>query len=53
MANEEFPEPFGTCCFIDDNTIYVNVFHNHTLRHYHCLWKIKERVIVPGSIKTI
>ena len=38
MANEEFPDPFGSCCFVDDKTIFLSVFHNYTRTHYHFIW---------------
>jgi len=34
MVNEPFQDPFGTCCFVDDAMLYVNVFHNYTTTHY-------------------
>ena len=41
MCNEMFPDPFGTCCFLNNDALYLNVFHNNTLVHYNCIWKIK------------
>jgi hypothetical protein len=55
MANEMFPDPFITCCFIDDTRIFINLFHNYSLTHYHFIWDYKKRRIVgktvPGKVK--
>tara|TARA_B110000285_G_C15136215_1_gene627098 strand:+ start:509 stop:961 length:453 start_codon:yes stop_codon:yes gene_type:complete len=45
MANEEFPDPFGTCCFVNDTTIFIGVFHNYTRTHYHFFWDCTKRAI--------
>ena len=38
---EEFPEPFINCCFVNDDKIFVQLFHNHYMIHYHFYWHIK------------
>lgn len=45
MANTDFPDPFITCCFIDDDRIFVNLFHNYSLTHYHFIWNCKTRKV--------
>ena len=44
-AIDNFPHPMSCCCFIDDNTIFVSLFHNQTLTHYHFLYHIKSKTI--------
>lgn len=43
MPIDEFPDPFITCCFIDDDNIFVNFFYAHTQTHYHFIWDTKRR----------
>lgn len=43
MPIDEFPDPFITCCFIDDDAIFVNFFYAHTQTHYHFVWDTKRR----------
>ena len=45
MPIDEFPDPFINCCFINDDQIFVNFFHNHNLTHYHLIWNIKTRKV--------
>ena len=35
MAVMNFPDPFITCCFINDELLYINLFHSHKKMHYH------------------
>ena len=51
MANEPFSDPFGTCCFLNDDVLYLNVFHNYTLTHYHCIWSIPGKETVGPIVK--
>lgn len=46
MPNADFPDPFITCCFIDLEKLFVNLFHNYTLTHYHFVWDIKNRKLI-------
>jgi len=43
MAIEGFDDPFITCTFIDDERIFVNLFHNYTLTHYHFIFNYVTR----------
>ena len=38
MVNDDFPDPFITCCWISETHLFVNFFHSYTLTHYHFLW---------------
>lgn len=40
MVIDDFNNPFITCTFIDAETIFVNLFHNKTLTHYHFLYDV-------------
>jgi len=35
MCIYTFPDPYITCTFINDNLVFINLFHNATLTHYH------------------
>ena len=46
MCHNLFYEPFITCCFIDDKTIFVSLFENYSLTHYHFFFNIDTKEIV-------
>ena len=45
MAIQGFPDPYVTCCFLDDDRIFVNLFYNPTLTHYHFIYNIKSKSV--------
>ena len=45
MPINNFPDPFITCCFVNDYIIFVNLFHNSDLTHYHFFYDKKTRNI--------
>lgn len=45
MPISNFPEPFITCTFINDDLLFVNLFYNHTQVHYHFLYNIPKMKI--------
>lgn len=53
IPSEGFNDPFITCCFISDDLIFVNLFHNYQLMHYHFIYDIKKSEMVgePTSFK--
>lgn len=51
MCNEMFPDPFGQCCWISEDKIFVDVFHNYSRTHYHLVINIRERKLV-GEIQS-
>ena len=51
MPIDEFPDPFITCCFIDDDSIFVNFFYAHTQTHYHFIWDTKRRQAQPPKLE--
>ena len=40
MVNNDFSDPFITCCWIASDKIFVNLFHSYTLTHYHFIWDV-------------
>lgn len=46
MVNECFPEPYITCCFVGDDKVFIDLFYNYKLTHYHFFWDIRMRRIV-------
>lgn len=43
MAIQGFPDPYITCTFIDDTRVFVNLFHNHKLIHYHFIYDFVKK----------
>lgn len=46
MAISGFPDPYITCCFVEDNQVFINLFYNYTLTHYHFVWDIDNKKVV-------
>ena len=46
MCIQTFPDPFITCCFLSGTNIYINLFHNASLTHYHFIYDYEKRVMV-------
>ena len=40
MPNQQFQDPCINCCFISDDVLFVNFFHNFTRKHFHFIWSI-------------
>ena len=38
MPINNFPDPFISCCFVRDDMIFVNLFHNEQRVHYHFMY---------------
>jgi len=53
MCNQSFPDPFITCCFIDSNRVFVNLFHNFDLKHIHFIWDIKAKKIIGKMVEKV
>lgn len=49
MAISGFPDPYITCCFVDDNRVFVNLFYNFKLEHCHFIYNIETKK-VEGEI---
>lgn len=48
-----FPDPYITCTFIDDENLFVCLFYNKTLTHYHFIYNDQEHKIVSEISKTV
>lgn len=53
MPNDDFSDPFITCCFISDTELFINFFHNYSRTHYHFIWDFKNRVIKGENGNTL
>ena len=42
MCISSFPDPFANCCFINEDFIYVCIYHNASSSHYHFIWNIQQ-----------
>lgn len=51
MAISGFPDPYVTCCFIDDERIFVNLFYNFDLTHYHFIYNAKTQKMQGQFVK--
>lgn len=54
MVNSGFDDPFINIEFVTDDRLFVNLFHNETITHYHFLYDIQNKRIldeVSTSIK--
>jgi hypothetical protein len=45
MPIDNFPDPFISCCFIDDELVFVNLFHTATLTHHHFFYDLTTKEI--------
>jgi hypothetical protein len=43
-----FAQPFATCCFLNDNTIYYNFFYKDTKMHYHFTYDPFEKKVLQN-----
>ena len=46
MPINNFPDPFIDCCFINDDLLFINLFHNKLVEHHHFFYYWKEKRIV-------
>lgn len=46
---DNFPDPMICCCFISDDVIFVSLFHNQSLTHYHFLFNTNTKEISQVS----
>lgn len=46
MCHDMFFDPFITCCFIDQKKIFVNLFENYTLTHYHFFYDLSAGNVI-------
>lgn len=50
IPNDQFSDPFITCCFISDSQIFVNFYHNHSTTHYHFIWDLKYKCVIGSPV---
>ena len=50
MAVTNFPDPFITCCFISNDIIFINLYHNHLMKHFHFFYNIDQKKLVGKVI---
>lgn len=46
MVYQGFPDPSITCTFVTDTRIFINLFHNPTLTHYHFIYDIEAKAVI-------
>jgi hypothetical protein len=51
MCIQTFSDPFINCCFVTDDVVYIQLFHNATCTHYHFLYNLEEKII-QGDVVT-
>ena len=51
MCTHIFPDPFGNCSFVTDTKLYICVFHNATLTHYHFLYDFEAKARIGETTK--
>ena len=49
MCHHELSHPNITCCFLTDNLIFINFFHNHSLTHFHFIYNIANKRFIGDS----
>ena len=45
MPIDNFPDPFIACVFVDDNILFINLFHNASTTHHHFFFHIDTQKI--------
>ncbi len=43
MVIDGFSDPFVNACFIDDNTLYICLYHNSSFTHHHFIWNLTSK----------
>ena len=53
MCNQTFPDPFITCTFLTNDTIYIDLFANAELKHIHFIYDIKNQCMVGNKVEQV
>ena len=53
MPIDNFPDPFVDCTFVNDNLLFINLFHNKKIEHHLCFYYWKEKRIVRHTVINI
>jgi hypothetical protein len=48
--NVGFPDPLINACFIGEDRVFINLFHNRDLNHWHLIYNYKEKKIVGEPV---
>lgn len=51
MANENFSDPYISCCFFNDDLLFVDLFHNYDFINWHFVFDTNSNTIVGPIIK--
>jgi len=51
--NDNFQEPMMSACFVENDTIFVNIFHSKDLQMHHFIYSVSDNLIVGGSSKVV
>jgi hypothetical protein len=51
MAISGFPDPYITCCFIDNDRLFIDLFYNYDLTHIHFVYDIKQKKVLGEVVK--
>jgi hypothetical protein len=43
MAVTNLPDPFITCCFINEELLFINLFYTDTCTHYHFFYNVRQK----------
>jgi hypothetical protein len=52
MAVSNFPDPFVTCCFVQEKVLFINLFYSYECTHYHFYFDFESRKIL-GQVKSM
>jgi len=50
--NDNFPDPFCNACFIDNTSVFINLYHSKTSCMWHFTYSIVENKIASQIVKT-
>ena len=50
--NHGLPDPMMNACFINDDNIFINVYHTHTFTMWHFIYSFKEKKMLSKAYKT-
>jgi hypothetical protein len=53
IPNENVQEPMINCCFKDDDTLFVNLYHPKTMSNWHFLYSIKDSILVGHAYSNV
>ena len=46
MVNEDFFDPYMNAVFTKKDCLFISLFHNGDMTHYHLLWDIEYRQVL-------